>query len=1250
MEPGQTESESSEPAPQQSETSLEEADRSRGSSTEFPVVGIGASAGGFEAIRQLIGVFPPDTGMALVIIQHLDPTHESLADELLARLTPMPVRQATDGMLVEPNRIYLIPPNWYLSIRDGVLCLTEPTERRGLRMPIDHFFRSLADQQAERAIGIILSGTGSDGTLGIREIKAAGGLVVVQDPKTAQFDGMPQSAIATGMVDVVSSVERMPELLVRYRQHPYLQGETILSDKSAEAPNHLATILEIVRARVKYDFSCYKPGTLARRIQRRMSINHIENIAQYADFLRLNEDEVTALYKDLLINVTTYFREPEAWEELVKQVVAPLVQNYHGQTPIRAWVAGCSTGEEAYTLAMLFTEQSKEADKWCDLQLFASDIDHDALAQARLGNYPENIAADVSATRLRQFFTKSGHSYRINKETREAVVFAQQNVISDPPFSKLDLISCRNLLIYLNADAQRKVLSLFHFALREGGHLFLGSSETLNPQRDLFEPISRKWRIYRRVGSTRADQLQFPVRVGGRTPLPTMMFDSEKGLDRRLNNLAPQWMLQRFAPAAVIIDRQGQVLYLSGPVDRYLKLPSGVPGTDLISMSRDGLQTKLRTALHQALRDDQKTIVPRVRISHGERHISARIVIEPLHQPREAEGLLLVSFHEDDEAKPPHAIETAESGTSEEQVAAVSYEAMIRQVEGDLSSAREELQQTIEELATSNEEFRAANEEVTSINEELQSTNEELETSKEELQSLNEELQTVNSQLEQKVVELESSNNDLLNLFSSTDLATIFLDRQFRLRRFTPATKRLLRVIESDLGRPLEDFARNFTDELLLEDSQQVLQNLTPRERHIQDNEGRWYLRRIVPYRTEADQIMGVVLTFVDITQARNDAASLKQWATHLETRVRDRTDQLELTNTSLQRSEERVRSLLEASEKDRSRLVAIMDGATAAIVVLSPDGLIEHWNPGAERLFGYPASEAVGRNISMLQEPQRADDFARAYQQLCAGRTLEEYETVTLHRDGRRLEVGVAASPVRDDRGQITGVCYMVRGIGERKMLEQQVADTAEQERQRLGRELHDTLSQQVSGIGLLLATLKGQLTEGQPARILEKVETSVDLLKRQLRAVAKGLFPVDVDARGLRIALEELALLVGDTHGVHCRFVSPKEIELHDNFTATQLYMIAREAVINAARHAQADEISLSLEAVDNGIQVSVCDNGQGMTPGAENKDGMGLRIMRHRAGMINGILSIESHAPQGTVVRCHIPRSHRDDQDKS
>jgi len=820
--------------------------------TACPIVGIGASAGGLEAFKAFFGALPADSGMAFVLIQHLDPTRGSLTAELVSTYTRMRVDQAEDGMRVEPNRVYVIPPNTYLSIRKRTLRLTAPTAPRSLRMAVDYFLHSLAEDRHARAVGIILSGTGTDGTLGLKEIKAAGGMTMVQDPQTAQHDGMPRSAIASGCADYVLRAEQMAETLLAYVQH----ASRIATDMDArpeQAPDPLTTALALLQERTKLDFSGYRTGTLRRRIQRRMSLRHLDRMAAYVELLRSDPAEVTALFKDLLINVTSFFRDPAAWEALQKHVIRPLVAEKDAAAPLRVWVPACASGEEAYSIAMVLIEEIQASEKACRPQVFASDVDAEALETARAGIYPEGSAAHLRPERLSRFFIKGDHTYRVNKELRDAVVFAQQSVVGDPPFSKLDLISCRNLLIYLEPAVQERIITLLHFALVEGGYLFLGSAEGIGPQEELFEAVSAKWRIYRRIGPTPRDKLRFPVVAA---PVPPAVRQRSPGQPTpgRLAVLAQHLLLERYAPACVIINRAGEILYFHGRTDDYLAQPTGLPTRDLIAQARDGLRPKLRGAIQAAVRGNQRVILAGVQMRRGRAFPRVKLTVEPLTTTTpEVEGLWLVSLEDE-----PETTAAARAPASSAVAAEAADAPLVHQLEYELQTTKEDLQQTIEDL-------RAANEELMSVNEELQSSNEELETSKEELQSLNEELTTANSQLEGKIGELEAANNDLDNLLASTNIATLFLDSQFRIRRFTPAATRLFSLIPSDIGRPIGDVAQQFTDPALLADAAVALRQAASPKREVQGRDGRWYVRQVLPYRTRDNCTEGVVITLSDV-------------------------------------------------------------------------------------------------------------------------------------------------------------------------------------------------------------------------------------------------------------------------------------------------------------------------------------------------------------------------------------------------
>src|SRR5258707_2427476 len=578
----------------------------------FPVVGLGASAGGLDASRRLLAALPPGTGMAFILIQHLDPTHASMMVDLLAGHTPMQVQQAADGMPLEREHVYLIPPGAYLSIRDGALRLSEPRERHGARLPFDFFLRSLAAEVGERAICVILSGTGGDGSLGLKAVKEKGGLVIVQDPDDAEYDGMPRSAIMTGAVDLVLPVGKIAETLAKYGRQLVLNGDRKGPGPDHHPPDRLAEIIELLRTKTSHDFALYKPGTLLRRIERRMALAAVDDSGRYLDMLRQDSGELELLAKDLLINVTSFFRDPKAFQLLAEEVIPDLVHRHPSDRPLRIWVAGCSTGEETYSLAMLFLEEIAAAKRNIKLQVFASDVDEDAVALAREGRYPESIAADVSPTRLARFFSREDHSYRVMAELRGAVVFTAQDVLADPPFSRLDLMSCRNLLIYLRPEAQEKVLLLFHFALRESGVLLLGSSETVGRLDDRFEPISKAQRIYRQIGHSRPGEIDFPIGPGGagRTLWPGRTTAASVQAIRA-RDLTQRVLLETYAPASVLINRKHECLYYSGPADRYLRVASGEPSRDLLAMAREGLRSKLRAAIQQAGRERAPTIATR---------------------------------------------------------------------------------------------------------------------------------------------------------------------------------------------------------------------------------------------------------------------------------------------------------------------------------------------------------------------------------------------------------------------------------------------------------------------------------------------------------------------------------------------------------------------------------------------------------------------------------------------------------------
>jgi chemotaxis methyl-accepting protein methylase/PAS domain-containing protein len=825
----------------------------------FPIVGIGASAGGLEALEQFIRNVPAGSGIAFVIVQHLDPTHKGIMSELLQRGTGMKVLQVKDRTKVQPDCVYVIPPNKDMSILRGVLHLLKPVAARGLRLPIDFFFRSLAQDQQEHSIGVILSGMGSDGTLGLRDIKEKAGVALVQEPATAKFDGMPRSAIDAGLADIVAPVNELPGKIIAYLHRTPLiaRTEVILEDKAQSA---LEKAVILLRAQTGHDFSLYKRNTLYRRIERRMGIHQIDKMLDYVHYLQENTQELDLLFKELLIGVTNFFRDPAAWEQMRDHAIPTLLANQSTGQALRAWVPGCSTGEEAYSLAIVFKEAVEKAKLKGNfaLQIFATDLDKDGVDKARQGIFPRNIAADVSEERLSRFFTEEEGGFRVRKEIREMVIFAPQNLIMDPPFTKLDILTCRNLLIYLDSEVQQKLFPLFHYSLNPGGILFLGSAETIGASTNLFTSLNSKARIFRRKEpALRPEPVEFPSSFNRSQPSgPKVQPPSKPPVS--LQSMADDLVLQRYAPPSVLANDKGDIFYISGRTGKYLEPAAGKANWNLFAMAREGLRYELAGAFQKALRQKKCVTLRQLRADANGNGQFVDVTIQRLDEPGPLQGLLMVVFT--DVAGPLTVKAMRHSQKSRAPVA---------ELERELLKVRAESRTSHQEMQTSQEEIRSANEELQSSNEELQSTNEELTTSKEEMQSLNEELQTVNAELQAKVEELSRASNDMKNLLNSTDIATLFLDDALNVRRFTPQAAKIIKLIPVDVGRPVTDLASGLRYPSLAKDAREVLRTLAPIEKPVAARDGRWFTVRIMPYRTLDDQIDGVVITFADITTAK---------------------------------------------------------------------------------------------------------------------------------------------------------------------------------------------------------------------------------------------------------------------------------------------------------------------------------------------------------------------------------------------
>jgi two-component system CheB/CheR fusion protein len=955
----------------------EEADSSARPEAGFPIVGLGASAGGLAAIEAFFAAMPTDKeiGMAFVVVQHLDPDHKSILMDLVKRYTKMQVYKIEDGMKVQPNCTYIIPPNRDMAFINGKLHLLEPSAPRGLRLPIDYFFRSLAQDQHERAICIVLSGTGTDGTMGLKAIKDEGGMAMAQAPESAAYDGMPRSAIATGRADFILPPDKMPEQLISYVQNAFRHRLKPIISLAVEDDDILQKVFILLRAQTGHDFSLYKQNTIHRRIERRMAVAQIDRLEDYVLYLRQMPREVEILFHELLIGVTNFFRDPPAFESLQEHVIRRLFAGPPGGS-VRVWVPGCSTGEEAYSLAILIREYMDELKQNFQVQIFATDIDTDAIEKARAGVYPNSITADISPERLARFFTQdlNGGSYHISKSIRDLVVFAEQDALKDPPFSRLDLISCRNLLIYLGGEAQKKILPLFHYALNQDRYLFLGNSETIGELMDLFAGVDRRWKIYQRRGEVtpRAAIAPYmpPLRAEGAAERASSAGAPVHPGGAR--DLAEQVLLEAYVPASVLINADFDVLYIHGRTGKYLEPAAGDASLNLLHMAREGLRMELPAAARKALTQQAPVRYEGLQVkSNGDTSV-VNLIVQPVTKPEAARGLLMVIFEDVTPADRP-AVEAAVEPFSEQ-------EQRLLTLERELRTKSEYLQTIIEELETTNEELKSTNEELQSSNEELQSTNEELETSKEELQSVNEELVTVNTELQKKIEELSQANNDMNNLMASTNIGTLFLDHQLRIQRFTPSTARVINLIRTDIGRPVSDIVSRFRGyDRLVPDAREVLDTLIPKEAEVQTQEGQWYAMRIQPYRTLENVIEGAVLTFVEITEQKELHTALRE------------------------------------NEKKLSALFQILP---VGVSVLDAKGKIVYVNPALERMLDVTPAGLLGSDATLQKylrpdgTPMPAEEFAgaRAEQER---RAVPHVETGLVKEDGSVVWTDVSAVPL---------------------------------------------------------------------------------------------------------------------------------------------------------------------------------------------------------------------------------------------
>lgn len=1204
----------------------------------IPIVGLGASAGGLKALESFFREMPAETGMAFVVITHLHPQHESHMAELLQKHTLMPTTQVNGRVKVEPNHIYVIPPNRSIVITDSHLDVAEFDQPHGQRTPIDHFFRSMASDTRE-SIAVILSGGGTDGAVGVKDVKELGGVIMVQHPDDAEYDSMPRAAIATGLADVVLPASQLPAKLSDYVRHqPQIPHDpTQLTEQQMET---IQRILAQVHARTGHDFMQYKRSTILRRIERRMQLSGFGTLDTYLQFLRHNANEAQAMFNDILIGVTNFFRDRDSWRVLEEKIIPELFKDKDQGAPIRVWSIGCATGEEAYGLAILLFEEAAKLDVRPQIQIFASDLDERSVTYARDGLYPTAIEADLSPERLDRFFTREGEHYRIKREVRDVVLFTNHNVLRDPPFSKQDLIVCRNVLIYLQRDVQEKIFEIFHYALNPNSYLFLGSSESAEHLPELYAVVDKTHRIYQTTpwngGRPHVPSMPLTLRKGPRVPqsftpsrpLLTRYFEEPPGLEEE-----HQKALESYGPPSIVVNQRYSIIHVSETAGRYLLQPKGPITGDLLKLVRPELQLELRTALFHAFEKDRATLSRPISVQfngHARRvviNIRPRLEMSALGKPAERQALVL--FLED---------ESLEFVVSDEVPhEQIESDKRVAQLEGEVQRLREQLQVTIEEYDSSNEEMKAANEELQSINEEYRSATEELETSKEELQSVNEELQTVNSEMNSKLEELSHTHKELENLIGATEIPTLFLDRELRIQRFTPGITQLFNIIGADRGRLISHLTHKFSYDQFTEDAVQVLRKLVLVEREVITESGEWYLLRLRPFRTTEDKIEGVVISFIDITGRKQAEQQLVHAKETLEARVTERTRELDEANEQLRQTRDLFYTLFNANP-----LPTALTRMEDAVFIDVNEAYLKYFSLKRENVIGQSA-----QNMNLPLDPDLRPQLVR---QLLQEGAIHDIEMRILHPNGEARTILASLQLLKTDNTNtiiqtFTDITDRVLAEKQIRSLASELTEAEQEERRRISGILHDDLQQRIFAIKMQVALLYEVYRKGDPSSgqvDFEQLNQWFDEAINITRNLSIDLSPAILHGEGLADALTWLSSQMQEQYGLTVRLETNGVDTRFEDTLRILVFQAVREALFNVVKHADAREAFIILEKLDDHIRLTIRDGGKGFDTKEINAQSLrlgGLLNIRHRLNLMGCSLQIESQPGHGTQVLIDI-----------